>query len=55
MKMQLLKEILKTFNEKEIDYDVYIIANAHNIKKETERWDYAHSTLDEFFFSSRIC
>lgn len=49
MKVHLLNEILKTFNEKEIDYDVYIIANAHNIKKETEKWDYAHSTLDEFF------
>lgn len=49
MKVELLKKILKCFDEKEIDYDVYIIANTHNIKNETRKWDYIHSTLDEFF------
>lgn len=49
MKLQFLNEIITSFNNKEINYDVYIIANTHNINKETEKWDYIHSTLDEFF------
>lgn len=49
MKINKLKTIIENFSNNSIDYDVFIIANTHNIDKETKQWNYEHSTLDEFF------
>lgn len=45
----IVKNIINDFNQDTHKYNVYIVANTQNIKKETKKWNYEHSGMDEFF------
>ena len=45
----IVKNIINDFNQDTHKYNVYIVANTQNIKKETKKWNYKHSSMDEFF------
>lgn len=45
----ILENIIKRFDSDPIDYTIFIIANTHNILIETEKWNYQHANMTEFF------
>lgn len=49
MNNETLMNILNDFNSDTINYEIIIIANTYNIKKETKQWNYSHALFDEFF------
>lgn len=49
MKNDLLEKIIKEFEEDFTEYNIFIIANTHNIFSETKKWNYEHASIDEFF------
>lgn len=49
MNDSIIRDIIKDFNSKDLDYSVIVVANTHNIVEETKKWNYKHTTLDEFF------